>query len=59
MSRTFDDRLKSRFQIKGLGSSPEELDLSVLIRSMYEASLLIYGPRYEEKLKRRFGVEQK
>ncbi len=45
--------------MKELGTSAEKLDLHLLIGLMYRASLLIYGAGSEEKLKRRFGIDQK
>ena len=42
--------------MKELGTSLEKLDIRALIDFMYRASLLIYGIKEEDKLKKRFCI---
>ncbi len=46
--------------LKKLGENPpEEIDLEHLLDLMYKASLLIYGPKFEERLKKRFYSDRR
>jgi len=54
------DKIKQLDQIisemKKCGSTPENLNLRTLLDLMYQAALLIYSVKYEEKLKKRFNI---
>ena len=54
------DKIKQLEQIitemKKMKATPENLNLRTLLDPMYQAALLIYGVKYEEKLKKRFKI---